>query len=101
MFYELISAFIFGIMGAALYEYLAPTTLRTRLYSLEIDLAALQDSHLRSVRRAAIKSRWDKDGELDEQLEQIMSSQPQPKTKGWTKWGSKSANSSGELPLEQ
>lgn len=69
--------------------------LHSEIYSLKVDMADIQDRHLRSVRRAAANSRWSEQDELEDKLGSLLPVK-QPKVKRWEKWGSRSENSSAE-----
>jgi len=86
-----------GLVSATLFSYLFSRTILSRLYSCECDLADLQDRHLRTVRRAAAKDRWDAEDGVDEAIQANLGNLPKPK--GWTKWGSSNQLKSSENPL--
>ena len=68
---------------------------RQRLYSLECDMADLQDRQLRSVRKAAANKRWDGEEEFDSKLTSLLQSTPEP-AKRWKKWDSSRSSSSAK-----
>jgi len=86
MILEFLTMAGFGFLGGVIGFYLFFWSLRRSLYSLSVDVATLQDQHLRSVRRSAAKERWDERDELDEKIVGALK-QPEQK-KGWTKWPS-------------
>lgn len=88
MFIELFLVILAGVLSAAVFAWVFSTEFRSRLYSLECDLADLQERHLRSVRKASITSRWDKEAELDEKIAGLTVNAAAAKKEGWTKWGS-------------
>lgn len=100
MFIELSLSVAVGAASAAVFAWVFSTEIRSRLYSLECDLADLQERHLRSVRKASILSRWDKEADVDEKISALVPQRETLKTKGWTKWASKSQNSSDVSPQE-
>jgi len=68
-------------------------TVLTRIYTLECDVADLQERHLRTVRKAAADKRWSGEEAIDESLNAALTETQAAKPKGWTKWGSsKSSN---------
>lgn len=75
-----------GFLTAAIFSAVFTWRLSSRLYHVECDLAGLMDQHLRTVRRAAAKERWDGQDELDLKIEETAKSLP--KKKEWTKWPS-------------
>jgi len=89
-------AFSAGFLGGILGYYLFSWMTRRLLYQLSVDVADLQDRHLRSVRKAAAKERWDEDDQIDMKLEGLI--HPTAKPKGWTKWGSSRESKSSENP---
>ena len=95
MFLEFLLVILAGGVASALFAWVFSTEIRSRLYSLECDLADLQERHLRSVRKASVITRWDKDEGLDEKIAALAPTAAEPKKEGWTKWAS-SRNSSSE-----
>jgi len=95
MIFEYLIAFCLGSLGGILFSWALRWSFRRRLYSLEVDVADLQERHLRSVRKAASKERWDQDDLLDEKIVGALA--VKPKSERWTKWPSSapSENSSG------
>jgi len=81
-----LTAFGAGVAGGALVSFLFTWNLRRNLYHMNVDVADLQERHLRSVRKAAANERWKVDDELDEKIVGALSSTSQPK--GWKKWPS-------------
>lgn len=88
---ELLLIFGLAIIGGGIGSFLSLWSIRRRTYSLECDVSDLQQRHLSAVRKAASRSRWDKDEALELAVETAVPEQP--KKEGWTKWGS-SRNSS-------
>lgn len=94
MILEFFISFAGGIAGGITGYYAFSWMSRRLLYNLSVDVADLQERHLRSVRKAAAKERWDERDEIDEKLLGALKGNTQPK--GWTKWPSsgRSENSS-------
>jgi len=94
MIVEFFIAFCGGFLGGILGYYAFSWMTRRLLYNLSVDVADLQERHLRAVRKAASKERWENESELDEKIVGALQSTQQPK--GWTKWPSsgRSENSS-------
>lgn len=92
MFEAFLTAFGAGFLGGVAGYYAFSWMTRRLLWNLSVDVADLQERHLRSVRKAAAKERWDTDEQLDEKI--VGALQPAPKTKGWTKWPSSARSES-------
>lgn len=94
MIEALLYAFASGLVGGLIVNYLFLWWFRRSLYHLSVDVADLQERHLRAVRKAAAKERWEDQDEIDAKIAEAVTKQEQPK--GWTKWPSlgRSANSS-------
>ena len=96
MIVELFFAFVSGFFGGILGYYAFSWMTYRELWNLKVDVADLQERHLRAMRKAAAKERWDTQDEIDEKI--VGALQSQPTKKGWTKWPSlgRSASSSEE-----
>lgn len=94
MILELLYAIGAGFLGGVLGYYAFSWMTRRLLYNLSVDVADLQERHLRAVRKAAAKERWDIDENVDANIAKALADTP--KSKGWTKWPSsaRSENSS-------
>ena len=68
-------------------------TILARVYSLECDVADLQDRHLRVVRKAAADKRWSGEDAIDQSLSDAVAEVQTAKPKGWAKWGSSKSSS--------
>lgn len=94
MFLELIVSTLVGSISAILFSYLFFWKERARLYSLEEQVALLEQRHLSSVRRQAINKRWDEDESLDNAVELAMGKATVPEKRKWTKWASENSSKS-------
>jgi pyrroline-5-carboxylate reductase len=97
MFLSIAIAFAVSGCSAALFSFLFSKLVHARLYSLECDVADLQDRHLRAVRKAGAVKRWDEEEELDEKIKEVVSkqgTQPVPLRGRMKKWVSTSESSS-------
>jgi len=94
MFLSIGIAFGVSLIVAAIFSYAFTRLIRSRLYSLEVDVADLQDRYLRSIRKAAANKRWDGEEELDSKIAEAVLTPVAPAKKGWRKWGSRSESSS-------
>ena len=95
MLNEILINALITILVSALCGFVFYRTVLTRLFSIEDQILVLQERHLSTVRRAAINKRWEAQDELDRNIEQMAAKAVQPTNKGWKKWASKSADSSG------
>jgi len=86
MIFDFLISSGFGLLGGVAGFYLFFWNVRRSLYGLSVDVATLQEQHLRSVRRSAARERWDEKDEIDEKLLGALT-KPAAK-KGWTKWPS-------------
>lgn len=96
MIFDLILAFCLGSVGAAGYLFVFGRLLSTRLFSLESDVADLQERHLRTVRKQAAKERWAGEESTDEKI-LALAVEPESQAvskKEWKKWGSLKNSSS-------
>lgn len=100
MIFDLLFAFLSGSLGAALSVFLLSSRTSSRLYSLECDLADLQERHLTAVRRAAVNKRWQSDDQLDLAVEQAVNAAVAPEKGKWKKWASRQVSSSDESQAE-
>lgn len=91
-------AFGVSLLVAVAASWVFTRTVLARIYSLECDVADLQDRHLRTVRKAAADKRWSGEEELDEKIANALQPTETSKKKGWTKWGLKSGSSSDGSP---
>jgi hypothetical protein len=98
MFEGLLTAIPFGAVAGGLVAWALIGTVRKRTYSLEVDVADLQDRHLRQVRKAAAEKRWESEETIEDKIA-ALAVEPSPKKAGWKKWASKSENSLGESQL--
>jgi hypothetical protein len=96
MFLDLILSFFVSLFSALGFSFLFNRLVLTRLFSLEDQVAVLEERHLSAVRRASIKNRWDQQDLMDTNIEKLASEALNPKPERWKKWGSKSASSSDE-----
>jgi hypothetical protein len=93
MLIEIGVAFLVSLVTSALVALAFTRWYRGDLYSLRVDVADLQERHLRAVRKAASLTRWNAEDDLEEKLEKLLPGE-KPKTNRWQKWASKSENSS-------
>lgn len=100
MFLSIGTALGVSSVVAVVLSWVFSRTIRTRIYSLECDVADLQDRHLRSVRKAGAIKRWDGEELLDGRIEELTTKAEVPKQKRWPKWGS-SRNSSSEKHINE
>ena len=101
MYLELFLAFLTAGASAGIFAWVFSTEIRARLYALECDLADLQERHLKMVRKNSVNSRWDNEALVEERISALAPTSEPVKKKGWTKWPSRSENSSPESSVAE
>lgn len=101
MFLELVLPSLAGVLSAILFAYLFFWKERARLYSLEEQVALLEQRHLSAVRRQAINKRWDEDESLDNAVELALGKATVPEKRKWKKWDSENSSRNLENPQQK
>lgn len=96
MLLSIAAGFLAGIVSSVLFKFVFFKIDSSRLYSLECDVADLQDRHLRSVRKAGALKRWDEAEDVDAKIEELTlkgAAKTEPEKGRMKKWLSTSESS--------